>query len=163
MSQQGLRKPILKSKKDLLPQALRHEIKDTFDLFDFTKCQKIESNQLRPALQELGFDLRPEELVKIGLGNKDGQRIEFSEFLELVTLKYGQRNPVKNTRKAFRQFLDGETDMVEVEHLNKIVKELRDGFGKEDLKRIMAKMDEETEVDQKEEEFLAMIKKTSLW
>lgn len=156
------RRPALKAKKDNLPESIVREIKDTFDLFDFNKNGKVETKELRSLIIELGFEMSDEEIKKITAANKDG-KIEYWDFLEMMTPKVGQRNPIKETRKAFRQFLDQETDTVDVTHLNKIAKEISAAMTEQQFRDLITHAGQGTEDDLDEETFIAILKKTSLW
>jgi centrin-1 len=156
------RQPTLRAKKDNLPESVVREIKDTFDLFDYNKNSKVETKELRSLMVELGFDPKDEEIKKITAANKNGM-IGYWDFLEIMTVKVGQRNPVKETRKAFRQFLDQETDAVDVTHLNKIAKEIGAGMSEQQFRDLITRVEQGTEDDLDEETFIAILKKTSLW
>ena len=75
--------------KNELTKEQKEEIKDAFDSIDTDGSGQLEVNELKIALEALGFDSRRDETNRIIDDmdkNKDGQ-ISYDEFLSLLTLQ----------------------------------------------------------------------------
>ena len=71
----------------------------------------IDAKELKVAMRALGFEPKKEEIRKmIADVDKDGSGvIDFTEFLDMMTVKMAERNPQEEMLKAFRLFDDDET------------------------------------------------------
>ena len=67
----------------------KQEIREAFDLFDLEGSGTIDVKELKVAMRALGFEPNREELKKmvVGLDKGSSDRLDFSEFLELMVKK----------------------------------------------------------------------------
>ena len=136
-----------------------------FDLFDTDGSEKIDAKELKVAMRALGFEPKKEELKKmISDIDKDGSgQIDFHEFLDLMTSKMSERDSKEEILKAFRLFDDDETGKISLKNLRRVAKEIGEMMSEEELQEMIeeADLDGDGEIDQ--EEFLRIMKKTSLY
>merc|ERR1712113_891416 len=102
----SVRKPGMKKGKTTLTEEQRQEIKEAFDLFDTDGSGRIDAKELKVAMRALGFEPKKEDVKRmIAEVDKDGSGvIEFTDFLDLMTVKMAERDPLEEIRKAFRLF-----------------------------------------------------------
>ena len=80
-------KSVSSSKKsNELTTEQKQEIREAFDLFDLDGSGTIDVKELKVAMRALGFEPKREEIKQL-LSNKLGDRLDFSEFLELMVKK----------------------------------------------------------------------------
>ena len=80
-------KSVSSSKKsNELTTEQKQEIREAFDLFDLDGSGTIDLKELKVAMRALGFEPKREEIKQL-LSNKLGDRLDFSEFLELMVKK----------------------------------------------------------------------------
>ena len=79
------------------------EIKEAFDLFDTDGTGKIDAKELKVAMRALGFEPNKEEIrnIIVNVDNDGSGQIEYQDFLDLMTVKMSERNPVEEMKKAF--------------------------------------------------------------
>jgi len=148
-----------------LTEEQKQEIKEAFDLFDTDGSEKIDAKELKVAMRALGFEPKKEEIKKmISDIDKDGSgTIDFNEFLEMMTGKMSDRASKEEILKAFRLFDDDETGKITLKNLRRVAKEIGENMSDEELQEMIeeADLDGDGEIDQ--EEFLRIMKKTSLY
>uniref|UniRef100_A0A6U2LA76 EF-hand domain-containing protein n=1 Tax=Leptocylindrus danicus TaxID=163516 RepID=A0A6U2LA76_9STRA len=141
------------------------EIKEAFDLFDTDGSGIIDAKELKVAMRALGFEPKKEEIRKlIAEVDKDGSgTIDFSEFLDMMTSKMGERDSKEEILKAFRLFDDDETGKISFRNLKRVARELGEIMTDEELQEMIdeADMDGDGEINQ--EEFLRIMRKTNLY
>lgn len=159
-----IKKPIKKG-KSALTEEQRQEIKEAFDLFDTDGSGKIDAKELKIAMKALGFEPKKEEIKKmITDTDKHGTgTIEYTDFLELMTVKMGERDPVEEMRKAFRLFLDDDSDRIGIRHLKRVAKELGETMTEEELQEMIDEADRDGDGEISEEDFIRIMKKTNLF
>ena len=141
------------------------EIKEAFDLFDTDGSGVIDAKELKVAMRALGFEPKKEEVRKlIAEVDKDGSgTIDFSEFLDMMTSKMGERDSKEEILKAFRLFDDDETGKISFRNLKRVARELGETMSDNELQEMIdeADMDGDGEINQ--DEFLRIMKKTNLY
>ena len=96
-------RPRAQKRKDL-PEEQRQEIKEAFDLFDTDHTGAIDYHELKVAMRALGFEAKKADVVAlIREYDREGTgRVEYADFLEILTKKYGDRDPSEEILKAFK-------------------------------------------------------------
>ncbi|EOD27080.1 hypothetical protein EMIHUDRAFT_434941 [Emiliania huxleyi CCMP1516] len=169
--------------KSELTEEQKQEIREAFDLFDTDGSGTIDAKELKVAMRALGFEpkkarrrLRPpgrrdaacerrEEIKKmIDEIDKDGSgTIEFDEFLQMMTQKMGEKDSREEILKAFRLFDDDDTGKITFSNLKRVAKELGENMTDEELQEMIDEADRDGDGEINEEEFLRIMKKTSLY
>jgi centrin-1 len=96
--------------------------------------------------------------------DKDGDgTIDFNEFLDMMTAKMGERDSREEIPKAFRLFDDDETGKISFKNLKRVAKELGENMTDEELQEMIGEADRDGGGEVNEDEFLRIMKKTSLY
>merc|ERR1719458_1114907 len=116
-------------------------------------------------MRALGFEPKKEEIRKmINDIDKDGSgAIDFNEFLEMMTTKMSEKDSREEILKAFRLFDDDETGFITLKNLRRVAKETGENMTDEELQEMIDEADRDGDGQVSEEEFLRMMKKTSLY
>merc|ERR1719356_2379718 len=116
-------------------------------------------------MRALGFEPKKEEIKKmISDIDKDGSgTIDFNEFLEMMTAKMSEKDSREEILKAFRLFDDDETGFITLKNLRRVAKEIGENMTDEELQEMIDEADRDGDGQVSEEEFLRMMKKTSLY
>ena len=115
------------------------------------------------AMRALGFEPKKEEIKKmIADIDTDGSgTIDFNEFLEMMTAKMSERDPMEEIIKAFRLFDDDETGKISFKNLKRVAKELGETMTDAELLEMIERADNDQDGEINFEEFYAiMTKKT---
>jgi Ca2+-binding EF-hand superfamily protein len=139
-------------------------------------------------MRALGFEPKKEEIKKmISDIDKDGNgTIDFQEFLEMMTSKMvrarapaagagapprtntippspqSEKDSREEILKAFRLFDDEEKGKISFRNLKRVAKELGEQMTDEELMEMIEEADRDGDGEINEEEFLRIMKKTSL-
>lgn len=162
--QHGAKKPSRKG-KSMLTEEQRQEIKEAFDLFDTDGTGKIDAKELKVAMRALGFEPNREEIRRLisDIDRSGTGSIEYQDFLELMMHKMGERDPVEEMRKAFRLFIDDESDKISLRHLKRVAKELGEGMNEDELQEMIEEADRDGDGEISEDDFIRIMKKTNLF
>ncbi|CAH8555109.1 unnamed protein product [Heterobilharzia americana] len=165
--------PLTKKKNDTTGRAVKHEltedqkqeIREAFELFDTDKSGTIDVKELKVAMRALGFEPKKEEIRKLlsefECDNKEF--IEFSDFLKMMSLKMQDKDAKEEMLKAFRLFDDDETGKISFKNLKRVAKELGENLTDEELQEMIDEADRDGDGEVNEQEFLRIMKKTSLY
>merc|ERR1719451_241435 len=151
--------------KPELTDEQKQEIREAFDLFDTDGSGTIDAKELRVAMRALGFEPKKEEIKKMiaDIDKDDSGTIDFNEFLEMMTAKMSEKDSREEIRKAFRLFADDETGFITLKNLRRVAKEIGENMTDEELQEMIEEADRDGDGQVSEEEFLRMMKKTSLY
>ena len=143
----------------------KQEIKEAFDLFDTDKTSSIDYHELKVAMRALGFDVKKAEVSDLMRQyDKEGSgKIEYQDFLEIMTQKIGERDPTEEVKKAFRLFDEDGTGYVTLKNLRRIARELGEQLSDEELKAMIDEFDKDNDGQISQEEFLNIMKQTSIY
>ncbi|KAG2446947.1 hypothetical protein HYH02_008101 [Chlamydomonas schloesseri] len=148
-----------------LTEEQKQEIREAFDLFDTDGSGTIDAKELKVAMRALGFEPKKEEIKKmISEIDKDGSgTIDFEEFLTMMTAKMGERDSREEILKAFRLFDDDNSGSITIKDLRRVAKELGENLTEEELQEMIAEADRNDDNEIDEDEFIRIMKKTSLF
>ncbi|XP_060530670.1 uncharacterized protein LOC132704591 [Cylas formicarius] len=148
-----------------LTEDQKNDIKEAFDLFDTEGSGKIDSKDLKVAIRALGFEPKKEEIKKmIADIDKDGTgKISYDDFLKLMSVKMAEKDSREEILKAFRLFDDDETGKISFKNLKRVAKELGENLTDEELQEMIDEADRDGDGEINQEEFLRIMKKTSLY
>eukprot|EP00331_Platyophrya_macrostoma_P019872 CAMPEP_0176467696 /NCGR_PEP_ID=MMETSP0127-20121128/38604_1 /TAXON_ID=938130 /ORGANISM="Platyophrya macrostoma, Strain WH" /LENGTH=116 /DNA_ID=CAMNT_0017861029 /DNA_START=139 /DNA_END=489 /DNA_ORIENTATION=- len=116
-------------------------------------------------MRALGFEPRKEEIKKmIADVDREGTgTIEFHDFLELMTVKMAERDPLDEIRKAFKLFDDDDSGKISLKNLRRVAKELGETMNDDELQEMIDEADRDGDGEINEEEFIRIMKKTNLF
>lgn len=141
------------------------DIREAFDLFDTEGVGKIDVKELKVAIRALGFEPKKEEIKKmIADIDPDGTgKLSFEEFLQLMSVKMAEKDSKEEILKAFRLFDDDDTGKISFKNLKRVAKELGENLTDEELQEMIDEADRDGDGEISQEEFLRIMKKTSLY
>ncbi len=154
-----------KRNKTSLTEEQKEEIKEAFDLFDTNGTGKIDAKELKVAMRALGFEPKKGEIRNIIIDvDKEGTgTVEYQDFLDLMTIKMRERDPVEEMKKAFQLFLDDDSDKITLKHLKKVAKELGENMEDEELQEMIDEADRDGDGAISEDDFIRIMNKTRLF
>jgi len=154
-----------KAGKSDLSEEQKQEIREAFDLFDTDGSGAIDAKELKVAMRALGFEPKKDEIRKmISDIDKDGDgTIDFDEFMMMMTAKMAEKDSREEIIKAFRLFDDDQTGKITFKNLKRVAKELGENMTDEELQEMVDEADRDADGEINEEEFLRIMKKTSLY
>ncbi|XP_059535000.1 centrin-2 [Myotis daubentonii] len=140
------------------------ELRQAFDLFDTDSTGTIDVRELKVVLRAMGFEPKKEEIMKmINQVDPEGTgKMNFNDFLTLMTQKMCDKDSKEEVLKAFKLFDDDETGTISFENLKRVSKELGEDITDEELQEMIEKADRDGDGKVDEEDFLRMMKRTSL-
>ncbi|CAG9569009.1 putative centrin [Leishmania major strain Friedlin] len=159
------------------------EIREAFDLFDTDGSGTIDVRELRVAMRALGFEPRKEELQQLinsvtggsgyeatttrlpsaGNVNASSDVITFSQFVQIMKHKVSQRDSREEMLKAFVLFDTEGTGKISFQNLKRVAVELGENMTDAELQEMIDEADRDGDGEVSEEEFLRLMKKTSLY
>merc|ERR1711935_820779 len=113
-------------KKGAFTEDQLDEIREAFGLFDNDASGQIDVRELKAAMRALGFEIKNEELKKMvtDVDNDGNGTIEFSEFLEMMTGKMGEKDSREDIEKVFKLFDVDNTSRISFRNLARVAEEL---------------------------------------
>lgn len=125
----------------------------------------IDAKELKVAMRALGFEPKKEEIKKMisDIDNDGDGTISFQEFLQLMTTKMSEKDTKEEILKAFKLFDDDDTGLISFKNLKRVAKELGETMTDEELQEMIDEADRDGDGEISEEEFLRIMKKTSLY
>ncbi|CAH1370835.1 hypothetical protein MTP99_012348 [Tenebrio molitor] len=160
----SVRKKMAGSKFELTEEQ-KNDIKEAFDLFDNDGSGKIDAKDLKVAIRALGFEPKKEEIKKMiaDIDTKGTGKLSFDDFIQLMTMKMAEKDSKEEIMKAFRLFDDDETGKISFKNLKRVAKELGENLTDEELQEMIDEADRDGDGEINQEEFLRIMKKTSLY
>uniref|UniRef100_A0A8C4WSR7 EF-hand domain-containing protein n=1 Tax=Gopherus evgoodei TaxID=1825980 RepID=A0A8C4WSR7_9SAUR len=138
--------------KPELTELQKQEIREAFDLFDTDGSGSIDVKELKVAMRALA------DIDKEGSGT-----IDFEDFLAMMTQKMNEKDSKEEILKAFRLFDDDGTGKISFKNLKRVAKELGENLTDEELQEMIDEADRDGDGEVNEQEFLRIMKKTSLY
>ncbi|XP_008112858.2 centrin-2 isoform X1 [Anolis carolinensis] len=151
--------------KTELTEEQKQEIREAFDLFDTDGTGNIDVKELKVAMRALGFEPKKDEIKKMILDiDKEGTgKITYQDFLGVMTQKMAEKDSKEEILKAFKLFDDDETGKISFKNLKRVAKELGETLTDEELQEMIDEADRDGDGEVNEQEFLRIMKKTSLY
>eukprot|EP00511_Aplanochytrium_stocchinoi_P006757 CAMPEP_0204841112 /NCGR_PEP_ID=MMETSP1346-20131115/40697_1 /ASSEMBLY_ACC=CAM_ASM_000771 /TAXON_ID=215587 /ORGANISM="Aplanochytrium stocchinoi, Strain GSBS06" /LENGTH=173 /DNA_ID=CAMNT_0051979027 /DNA_START=228 /DNA_END=749 /DNA_ORIENTATION=+ len=134
------------------------ELKEAFDLFDSNKTGTIDYHELKVAIRALGFPIKKEEVLKLAAEyDREGTgRIEFRDFLEIMTEKITKRDPAEELEKAFQLFDEDGSGKITLRNLRHIARELGENLSDDEMQAMIDEFDKDQDgaISQQEFEYI---------
>ena len=140
----------------------KREIKDAFSTFEESG---IFPDELKSAMQTLGFDANNPEVQKIldKLATKKGRPLKFDEFLDVMIEKNIDKNPEEEIKKAFKVLCEDGTDKITLKSLSKICADLGEKINEDELQEMINEADKDQDEEVGEEDFIRIMQKTGMF
>ena len=110
-------------------------------MFDTEGSGTIDAKELKVALRALGFEPQKDEIKRLlnevdksGTERDAAGKIDFNEFLEIMTLKMSEKDSPAEIQKAFQLFVDPAKGTITLERLTEIARELGENVSEDELK-----------------------------
>ncbi|RNF00904.1 centrin [Trypanosoma rangeli] len=161
-----------------LTEDQQQEIKEAFDLFDTDGSGTIDAKELKVAMRALGFEPRKDEVRHLlmsiadergGLGadaaaaGAEPLAVGFADFMELMARKMTERDSREEMLKAFHLFDSDKTGKISFKNLKRVAQELGENMTDAELQEMIDEADRDGDGEVSEDEFLRVMKKTSLY
>ncbi|MES1907637.1 MAG: Centrin-3 [Cercozoa sp. M6MM] len=161
----GARSRNRRQKRPEITEEQRQEIKEAFELFDTEKTGSIDYHELKVALRALGFDTKKADLVKIiqDYDRNETGRIQYQDFVEIVSQKILNRDPDEEIYKAFALFDDDSTGKISLKNLRRVARELGENLSDDELQAMIDEFDKDEDGEINEEEFFSIMKQTTVF
>eukprot|EP00164_Ancoracysta_twista_P006823 GFYU01009572.1.p2 GENE.GFYU01009572.1~~GFYU01009572.1.p2 ORF type:complete len:195 (-),score=52.70 GFYU01009572.1:261-845(-) len=147
---------IQKKPRPRLSEEQKEEVREAFDLFDTDKNGQIDYHELKVALRALGFEVKKQDVLRlIAEHDRDGSgQIEFPDFLDIMTQKIGERDPLEEVQKAFRLFDDDGTGKINIRNMRRIARELGENLPDAELQAMIDEFDTDGDGELHEQDFV---------
>lgn len=148
-----------------LSEQKRQEIKEAFELFDTDGSGTIDAKELNVAMRALGFEMTDKQIRQmIADVDKDGSgTIDFDEFAYMMTAKIGERDTREELTRAFREIDQDKNGKISAADIQRMARELGESFSTEEIYEMIDEADRNGDGEVDPEEFLKMMKRTSLY
>ena len=143
----------------------KQEIKEAFELFDTDKTGTIDYHELKVCMRALGFDVKKQEVLNLmrEYDREGSGQIEYPDFLEIMTIKINDRDPIEEISKAFKLFDEDNTGKISLRNLRRIAREMQENLSDDELQAMIDEFDKDGDGEINEAEFLAIMKQTSIY
>ena len=144
-----------------LTEEQKREIKDAFSSFEE---DGILPEELKTAMQTLGFDANNQEVLKI-LDKIDAKKqpLKFDDFMDVMIEKNVEKDPETEMIKAFKVLCEEGTDKITLKSLSKICADLGEKIGDEELQEMINEADKDQDEEVGEEDFVKIMQKTGMF
>ncbi|KAI8995141.1 hypothetical protein BC832DRAFT_568979 [Gaertneriomyces semiglobifer] len=164
------------------------EIQEAFDLFDTDHSGEITHREFRVAMKALGFGASDEDIKRMLVEmDRDGSgTIDFQEFLGLMERKIRDKVEVEEMKRVFSLFFVSQKDdalehltarrsdghrrfsasafrRIDVSDIRRIAAMTGERITEEEIKEMMEEADRDGDGEVTEEDFVRVMRKTSLW
>ena len=148
-----------------LSEEQRQEIKEAFELFDTDKTGTIDYHELKVCMRALGFDVKKQEVLNLmrEYDREGSGQIEYPDFLEIMTTKISERDPIEEISKAFKLFDEDGTGKISLRNRRRVAREMQENLSDDELQAMIDEFDKDGDGEINEHEFLAIMKQTSIY
>ena len=124
-----------------LTEEQKREIKEAFSTFEETG---IESDELKSAMQALGFDAKNPDVQKIlDKLDKHKKPLTFEEYMDVMIDKEENKDPETEMKKAFKVLCEEGSDKITLKSLSKICADLGEKISDEELQEMINEANKE--------------------
>ncbi|CAD8158849.1 unnamed protein product [Paramecium pentaurelia] len=120
------------------------EIKEAFDIFDEDGGGEIDPRELKTVMASLGFAADEQllnNLIEIAQTNKKDGKIDFDEFLDLMTVRLSDIKSKENLKEVFDLLKPNEKGCLELESLKQICREVGENIDENELNEMLKRAD----------------------
>merc|ERR1719498_427905 len=113
----------------------------------------------------MGFEIRKAEALEL-MSRHDREEtgyISFDAFEEIMIQKYAAQDPMDEIRKAFELFDEDKRGKISFRNLKRIARDLGEKLTDDELRGMIDEFDKDEDGEINEEEFVSIMKQTSLY
>ena len=137
------------------------EVREAFDLFDVEKRGSIDYHEVKVAVRALGFPLKKDKLRELLEKYEDDDetrgRLDYDDFLDLMTHLITSRDPEDEMKSAFALFDLAGDGKITLRNLRKICREVGENFTEVELQSMIDEFDADEDGAISFDEFKAML------
>ena len=139
------------------------EVKTAFELFDKDQDGLINAEDLKTALNSLGFEFNQDEILRIimELDPQNTGAIDYENFADLIQSKMSEREEIDQIRMAFDMLDDDKTGKITFANLQRVAKDLGETLSDQELHEMINEADTDNDGEISFEEFVALVKTAS--
>ena len=143
----------------------KSDIKEAFNLFDSQSSGFIDCKDLKVAMRALGFEPRKEEIKKMiaEVDKESSGKLSLESFTMLMANKMSEKDTKEEIMKAFKLFDDDDSGKITFNNLKRVAAELGENLTDEELQEMIDEADRSGEGEVNQDDFLRIMKKTSLY
>lgn len=151
--------------KPELTEDQKQELREAFDLFDADKTGSIDLHELKVLMRALGFDVKKPDIIKLvhDVDPNNSGAVDYEQFLEIMTDKYGERDPDDEISKAFQLFDDDHTGKVSLKNMKRVARELGENLSEEELQAMIDEFDRDQDGEISSDEFMYIMKQSTMY
>lgn len=141
MSSRGIYKKV--TPRNGLSEDEVEELRQAFELFDTKGTGKINTRELKSAMESLGYDLRNPTIYELVVeldtpGTAERGGVDFNRLLDAINRRLGNKDTREGVRKIFEIFVDSpNTEIITLPALKKIAKEIGEQMSNDDIRELM--------------------------
>lgn len=137
------------------------EVKEAFNLFDTEHRNLLDARELKASIRALGFDIKKDEIVQIfqDLELEINERIDYQQFLSIMTPKMAQKDTRDEILKIFRLFDEDKTGKISFRNLKRVALELGESLTDEEMHEMIEEADKDSDGLINFDEFYRVMKK----
>jgi centrin-1 len=141
------------------------EIREAFELFDTDGSGAIDARELKTAMKALGFESTKEDIRRVitALDPNGTRTVSFAQFVQMVTAKMGEHDPMDEIKKAFTVFDDHHSGKISFKNLKRVSIELGENLTDDELREMIEEADRDNDGEISFDKFVRIMKKTSLF
>jgi len=143
----------------------RAEIREAFDIFDSERTGRMDYHELKVAVRAMGFEIKKQEALEL-MSRYDREEtgyIGFEAFEEIMCQRYSAQDPLDEIRKSFELFDEDKTQKITFRNLRRIARDLGEKLTDDELRGMIDEFDQDQDGAINEEEFMNIMKQTSLY
>merc|ERR550532_3568633 len=116
-------------------------------------------------MRALGFEPRKEEIKKMiaEVDKESSGKLSLDSFMMLMGNKMSEKDTKEEILKAFKLFDDDDTGKITFSNLRRVAAELGENLTDEELQEMIDEADRDGDGEVNQDEFLRIMKKTSLY
>uniref|UniRef100_A0A7S3CXE5 EF-hand domain-containing protein n=1 Tax=Palpitomonas bilix TaxID=652834 RepID=A0A7S3CXE5_9EUKA len=143
-----------------LSEEQRAELIDAFKLFDTEGSGCIGYYELKTCARALGFEAKKSDVRRwmADTDLKDAEKVDLEEFLEIMRVRYSERDPDEELEKAFELFDEDNSGKISLKNLRKICKSLGEKIPDDEMAAMIDEFDRDNDGEINKEEFFNIVK-----
>merc|ERR1719471_73419 len=125
----------------------------------------MDYHELKVAVRAMGFDIKKQEALELmtRYDREETGYIGFDAFEEIMVHRYAAQDPMDEIRKAFELFDEERRGKISFRNLRRIAKDLGEKLTDDELHGMIEEFDQDQDGEINEEEFIGIMKQTSLY
>merc|ERR1712125_20071 len=112
-----------------------------------------------------GFEMKKKEALELvaRYDLDDERHIGYEAFEEIMVQRYAAQDPMDEIRKAFQLFDEDKSGKISFRNLKRIARDLGEKLTDDELRGMIDEFDQDQDGEINEEEFVTLMKQTSLY